>query len=528
MAKQVSSPVAGVPTTAAIADPAARRAIQSLVDAHNTRNGQTKERFLTEADLKDLAGAIVYAGIRGAGGPGATGPGGTGESFYEGIRREIEDRIFGSELWRKISAEIEWIVPQLSLSLAKIAALADGFTDERAERLEGNERLLSETKAMKVSIDSSMAAIVEEREVRATSDEALATSITTLAGRVGANEAAIVDEQEARVTNDSALVKAINTMWGTVGTNTALIQTGGDIAVNWNAAQASKWDQLQAEVFTADGKSIRTALNQEAQARVDLEGKISNTWTVRMNAGGRFAGFGLGMEGEEGAVQSTFIVAADQFAVVAPGATAGAPSKVPFYIGPTKGLMVNAGMEWSNVTGSLKPEDSATNGATIGTNLTKDTGGVAVSTDFLATWNKMNEHNIASFMETAVIGTAYIGDGAIVNAKIGRAEIDTLNVRGEAITVPRYSAGGKSTSVTINGGADGLKFLAIASFVNGTGENGMCSIYGGSGVNQGITPGGSLTIMCDGYVYPGESRTITASTTLGHAASMLVVMGAKR
>lgn len=406
MSKQVSAPVPAMAPITGVQDPAVRRAIQGLIDAHNTRNGQTRERFLTEADIDQLAGRIVFSGLSGWGAGGPGGGGGEG-GWWDGIQKSIEDRIFRTELWKKLSSEIEWLNEQTSLSVARIKALGDGFITERIERREGDSALLQQFDSMKVAVGNNMAAILEEKTVRAT--------------------------------HNTALVQAINTMWASVGVNNALTQDGGDIAVNWNAAQATRWEQLQVEVFGANGVPIRAALKQESDLRVDLAGKINATWTVRMAAGGRWAGFGLGMEGQGGSVVSTFIIAADQFAIVNPGAQNSAPH-IPFYVGPTGGLVSNASTTWANVFGAGKPENGATVGARIGTNLTKATGGVAVSADFLATWNKLSSANIAAFMETAAIGTAYIGDAAIVNAKIGTAAVDTLKIAGNAVTVPVSAA----------------------------------------------------------------------------------------
>lgn len=401
MAKQISSPVPAPAPVTGVQDPAVRRALQDLIDAHNTRNGQTKERFLTEDDIKQLAGMIVYTGLSGEGARGVSGG-----DFFDNIRKTIEDRVFSTEVWRKVSSDIEWLTAQNSLSLAKIASLGDGFTDERIERLEGDARLLEET-----------------RLIKATSGE-------------GASTAAILEERTARTTADTALVSAINTMWASVGVNNALIQDGGNIAVNWNAAQADQWTQIQVEVLGAGGNTIRTALAEEANLRVDLEGNIQNTWTVRMNADGRWAGFGLGMEGTPGAVQSTFIIAADQFAVVTPGEP-GAVPHIPFYIGPSDGWMLDAGLEWSFVQGLGRPQDNATYGADatnlqlgVGANLIPNTRFVGGNVlPWVLGWNPdaTNITVFATVTEVFGVGSAWElqGHGCIVVRQEGQTATST-------------------------------------------------------------------------------------------------------
>lgn len=64
MAKYVNPPVPGVGPLSAIEDPAVRRAMQPLVDAHNARNGQTDQAFVTKRDLKsEVASLLASLGI---------------------------------------------------------------------------------------------------------------------------------------------------------------------------------------------------------------------------------------------------------------------------------------------------------------------------------------------------------------------------------------------------------------------------------------------------------------------------------
>lgn len=51
MAKIVSSYVPAIGSVAAVSDPATRQVVRSVADAHNTRNGQTDQRFVTRAEL---------------------------------------------------------------------------------------------------------------------------------------------------------------------------------------------------------------------------------------------------------------------------------------------------------------------------------------------------------------------------------------------------------------------------------------------------------------------------------------------
>ena len=93
------------------------------------------------------------------------------------------------------------------------------------------------------------------------------------------------------------------------------------------------------------------------------------------------------------------------------------------------------GLEWSAVTGTGRPADNATVGATFGTNV----------------YGQITAANASTYIADAAIGSAQITDAAITNAKIDRASVDklqvvtadivdasvsTLKIEGNAVTVP--------------------------------------------------------------------------------------------
>jgi len=76
------------------------------------------------------------------------------------------------------------------------------------------------------------------------------------------------------------------------------------------------------------------AIQEVSQAQVDLNGKASTMWSVKMqiDAAGRYvsAGIGLGIENQNGVFQSQFLVSADRFAVV--NGMGGGALAVPFVV----------------------------------------------------------------------------------------------------------------------------------------------------------------------------------------------------
>lgn len=141
--------------------------------------------------------------------------------------------------------------------------------------------------------------------------------------------AGVAVEAQTRADNDQAVMEAINTAWAAIGVNNALIQSGEAIQTNWNATQASKWSQLEAEVFTSGGVTIRQALANEATVRSNADGSLFAQWTVKIDQNGNVSGFGLASEAPDGSgpSTSTFAVNANKFVITDP-----VSGIVPFYV----------------------------------------------------------------------------------------------------------------------------------------------------------------------------------------------------
>lgn len=115
--------------------------------------------------------------------------------------------------------------------------------------------------------------------------------------------------------------------------------------------------------------------------------------------------------------------------------------------------IASGNVDWAGITGAGKPANNATVGATIGSNLIKAAGGTAVATDFVANWNPITSGNITTYISGAAIGTAQIVNASITNAKIdlatanrlivgtaniGNAAVNTLQIAGNAVIIPRH------------------------------------------------------------------------------------------
>lgn len=163
---------------------------------------------------------------------------------------------------------------------------------------------------------STTAAVASESKVRASENFSSAQKITTLDAKVGENEANVTDLRQVVATDKEATAQAITQLSTTVGTQ-------------------------------------QTAIEQNTSIVNDVNGKVSASWSVKMqyNSGtGQYiaAGVGLGIENGPAGLQSQFLVSADRFAVV--NTIAGGAIAVPFAVQGGQVFMNSAFIQDGTIT----------------------------------------------------------------------------------------------------------------------------------------------------------------------------------
>lgn len=290
---------------------------------------------------------------------------------------------------------------------------------ERTARSDADGALADDISALSATVDSNTAAIVSEASARATGDSSVAELVYTLDSKTEAedeaiayaalrnalstmtNRARVYTEQVARTTEDGALASSITALETTVGENTAAIEEN---------------------LTSIDG--------------------IRATYTLKLDVNGVVSGFGLMSEvADGGAVTSKAILSIDQFAIIAPGRTAGTLASVPFavltspqtingYAFPAgvyiDGASINAGTIGSVQIGSAAIDTAHIADAAIVTAHISDAAITSALIDDLAVQT--------AHIALGAITTAVIDDAAITSAKIGLAEIKTANIDDAAIT----------------------------------------------------------------------------------------------
>ena len=142
------------------------------------------------------------------------------------------------------------------------------------------------------------------------------------------------------------------------------------------SAIAKKTDILNAQVTNPDGTTNQVSLAQAMVAQAGVNGDVKGLYTVKVDANGHVAGFGLSSEILNGQPVSSFIVNVDNFAITGSDAN-------------------------GNNTQTMLPFVVRTSGTTI------------------------NGENVPAGV---YIKQAFIADGTITNAKIGDAAIDDAKI----------------------------------------------------------------------------------------------------
>lgn len=212
--------------------------------------------------------------------------------------------------------------------------------------------------------------------------------------------AGLYQELQNRVSSDNVLAAVINTLWGAIGNNQAIVQTGSSITMNQVGAVAANWNQVQVAIRGPNGPGgvpgpiiSSSAIKQAFEASVSATGSVGGKYSLKIDVNGYVSGFGLINSANNSTPYSEFIVRADTFAI-------GSPS-VP---------------RVQNPDGTWQP-------------------GPTANIPFIVTTTPRTVNGIYS-PPGVYIQNAFIENGTIATAQIGVAQIETLTVAGNAITVP--------------------------------------------------------------------------------------------
>ena len=261
-----------------------------------------------------------------------------------------------------------------------------------------------------------------------------ANSLSTLITRVAGTEAAITSERTTRANADNAITSNVNTQVSRIDTNVSAIQTQTNTLSNNFASLSRQVTTIQSAVG-----ANAVAIQNEAQTRATKDGQLEAQYTVKIDNNGYVTGFGLASTANNSTPFSEFIVRADRFAIGAPSAPDWAG-----YVNSYADLLSAwnaAGQPDKEIWGyNHYVQSGKTEGRTVPSKLEEIVPFVVTTTP--QTYNgKVRPPGV-------YIQDVFIGNGVIDSAKIGDAAVQTLNIAGNAVTVPAVVIG--TTPIVLN------------------------------------------------------------------------------
>lgn len=257
----------------------------------------------------------------------------------------------------------------------------------------------------------------EQRYVTVADLRRLGVSVASIAGGTKTSEATSATPESVRNALESLLGTDIRAIQAAIAGSpnyqllgspvTALPGKGGQIADIRNIINTkfSAFAQIGNKVQSSLN-GVRVTIEQNTQTLVDLDGRANGQYYVKIDNQGYVAGFGLFSTARNGPPVSEFYVRADRFAIGSPG--------VP---------------RVQNPDGTYPPAPADEIPFIVFTTPTIIEG--------------------KTVQPGVYMSRAFIHDGAIRNAMIGTAAINTLEIAGNAVTVPvAATQGGSMTTST--------------------------------------------------------------------------------
>lgn len=317
----------------------------------------------------------------------------------------LSGKITESQLHQDLQTKIdriETVDSDVSDIIQAVNNLEDGFTQERSERIAGDDKAFNQLTAYKLSNDQAVAAVVEDVELIVGDQRTMSSKIDGVYAQVnpkliGSTEdligsiegfAGVWSLQSALIEGDMAQAQRTDQVVATISENDALYKQ--QIKANADAVSAN----VKATTTLQTTVNGNTASIQEVSQSVN--GLYAQKY-IKLDVNGKVAGWGGANDG----VESQFIFNVDSLAIGSGDST----GYYPFIFRNTPFT--------DPVTGTVFPVSAYLKSAMMDYQSVK-----------------------TSHIEDLAVKTAKIDDLAVTTAKIGDLQVDTLKIKDNAVTVP--------------------------------------------------------------------------------------------
>lgn len=236
------------------------------------------------------------------------------------------------------------------------------------------------------------------------------------------------DQITVLTSNYNSLASSLADVAGDVQANATAIGNTNLVVSNIDGTLTAQGDQITQLIADVDGNSA--AIQTEATVRATETGELFGRIGMKIDVNGRIIGWALNNDGQQG----DFIVAADRFAVGAPGV-----NSLSFVVDTAANRVVMPGAYIQDATiTSAKIQSLA---------VEKLTGNIATfiqgNFNVLQSTNYIPGGEVGFRFSSEGSHEIYAGPGAVVVANRLRADaleiVDTLNLKGNAVFVTEYA-----------------------------------------------------------------------------------------
>ena len=393
--------------------------------------------------------------------------------LIDGIRRDIAqetlDRINANSTFANALVHVQTTADQV----------ATYVQNEVIQRQDADSALVQAVSALATGLSENESLIIAEQVSRTTADEALASDIAILYTNVDENKAAILQEQQARSDAESAVASQLNALVTQMGDNSAAIETEKRARTAADSAIVTDVSNWAAKTNTA-----AAGLANEIIARTNADTSLAQQiQTAQTQLGSNLS-----------SVQTT----------------------LQTQINATDGKVNNIGALWTTKVD--------VNGLVGGFGVYNNGQFVEAGFDVDRFWVGRTANKVKPFIVDG--GVVYID-----KARIRNADIDTLKIAGNAVTIPMFveafpnvphptnleSADSISVTASFNSNTPVILLVAVTATNYGSATNATITAYvDGSLIDQraySLHGGwGTSLVSTFGTVVSGNSVNPTSHT----------------
>lgn len=403
------------------------------------------------------------------------------------------------DVLESLTAEIDegHLAASLRERIQLLEVLQRNLAQETIDRALSNQALADALASVQSDTDLALTYVQNEITERTSADEALVTAVEALSAGLGENAAAIVEEKTIRATETGALTNQVNILYATTEVNQAAI-------LHEQQARTTELEAMAQDVQTlaAQSEATAAALLEEKTVRATADTATANHLTVmvsQLNA----TGAAVQTEAKTRADADNALAASIQTAqTTLNGNIASVQTAMQTQISTVNGVVNNIG--------ALYTAKVDVNGLVGGFGVYNTGQTVEAGFDVDRFWVGRTTNRVKPFIIDN--GTVYID-----KARIRDADIDSLKIAGNAVTMPVFFERWPGTSITVSTGGAIQEVLSLTSTYKDAAKVFVSVTLVAS--NTGAATNVSIDLYINGQFIGSRNHSISGGWTTSVAAT---------